>query len=286
MMTDTNKNAHNSHSLDNRDLLMTGINKSAVRWLLAGLSLILFAAIVGLSYSIGVGDAEKGAIPIIRADGNAIKVRPDNPGGRKYPHQDLTIYNSFRSDILEKDVQLKDDMEKPVPLLPSKQITDTGININSASSSISNNNDDKMQLMTVSEVKTPEKTPEKTDTPENKSEEEIKKIVIQATPPKPVVQKIAPKIALVQQPPVVQANKAYVQIGAFRSEADALVAFKRAKLKFSELSGKNSMIVKADLGFKGVYYRLRVGPFDSKQKSINICSGLQAKGQACLYIAQ
>jgi cell division protein FtsN len=262
-----------------------------VRWLLAGLSLILFAAIIGLSYSIGVGDAEKGAIPIIRADGNAIKVRPDNPGGRKYPHQDLTIYNSFRSDILEKDVQLKDDMEKPLPLLPSKQVTDTGIdtsmNNNSISDNTSNdNNDDKMQLMTVSEVKTPEKTSEntseKTDMPENKSEEEIKKIVTQAIPQKPVVSKIAP----IQQPPVAQANKAYVQIGAFRSEADALAAFKRAKLKFSELSGANSMIVKADLGSKGVYYRLRVGPFDSKQKSINICSGLQAKGQACLYIGQ
>ena len=143
-----------------------------------------------------------------------------------------------------------------------------------------------MQLMTVSEVKTPEKTSEKIDMPENKSEEEIKKIVMQAAPPKPVVQKVVQKIAPVQQPPVVQANKAYVQIGAFRSEADALVAFKRAKLKFSELSGTNSMIVKADLGSKGVYYRLRVGPFDSKQKSLNICSGLQAKGQACLYIAQ
>ena len=71
-----------------QSVLMTGISKSALRWIVASLSLILFVTIVCLSYSIGVGDAQNGAIPIIRADGSAVKVRPDNPGGRKYPHQD------------------------------------------------------------------------------------------------------------------------------------------------------------------------------------------------------
>lgn len=293
-----------------RDMLVTGINKSAVRWLVAGLSLVLFAAIVGLSYSIGVGDAEKGAIPIIRADGTAIKVRPDNPGGRKYPHQDLTIYNSFRSDILEKDVQLKDDIEKPVSLLPNKQ--EISGNDMSSSKDMNNptsnadsvgNNNDKIQLMTVSEAQTPTTPPEtkpvSTEKTEMlhaqdtvKSEEAIKNIVTQSTASKPEVAKpvvtkpVVLKIEPVKTQPIVQNGKAYLQIGAFRSEADALGAFKRAKVKFSELASVSPMIVKADLGAKGVYYRLRVGPFDGKQKSLNVCAGLKAKGQPCLYIAQ
>ncbi len=292
-----------------RDMLVTGINKSAVRWLVAGLSLILFAAIVGLSYSIGVGDAEKGAIPIIRADGTAIKVRPDNPGGRKYPHQDLTIYNSFRSDILEKDVQLKDDIEKPVSLLPTKQDisgndmpasgqmnnppSNTGTDNGTGTGTGTGNNNDKIQLMTVSVSQTPETQPktqpvstEKTDMlhaqDTAKAEEAIKKIVTESTVAKPVVPKVEPVLTK----PIVQNGKSYLQIGAFRSESDALGAFKRAKDKFSELASVSPVIVKADLGAKGVYYRLRVGPFDGKQKSLNVCSTLKAKGQPCLYIAQ
>jgi cell division protein FtsN len=307
MITHTNdKNFTDTKHSYSRDTLVTGINKSAVRWLVAGLSLILFAAIIGLSYSIGVGDAEKGAIPIIRADGTAIKVRPDNPGGRKYPHQDLTIYNSFRSDILEKDVQLKDDIEKPVSLLPNKQ--DISGNDMPASGQMNNppstndnvgNNSDKIQLMTVSEAQTPEVQPvstEKTDIIQAQdkiqAEEAIKKIVTQSTVAKPVVAKpvvakpVVLKIEPVAPKPIVQNGKAYLQIGAFRSEADALGAFKRAKGKFSELASVSPVIVKADLGAKGVYYRLRVGPFDGKQKSLNVCSGLKAKGQPCLYIAQ
>ena len=61
--------------------------------------------------------AEKGSIPIIRADGRPIKIRPENPGGRQYPHQDLVIYNSFRSDISEKETYLKKSPEKPLNLL-------------------------------------------------------------------------------------------------------------------------------------------------------------------------
>jgi cell division protein FtsN len=141
----------------------------------------------------------------------------------------------------------------------------------------------------------PEKQNSVTLTPNNtnlQSEEAIKKIV---TASAPVPTKIEPAKAAVpvQQkpvtPPQVQAVKngnAYLQIGAYRSEADALVGFTKAKSKFSQLSSAGHNIVKADLGTKGVYYRLRVGPFASKEQSLNVCSQLQAKGQACLYIPQ
>ena len=51
------------------------------------------------------------------SDGRPIKIRPENPGGRQYPHQDLVIYNSFRSDISEKETYLKKSPEKPLNLL-------------------------------------------------------------------------------------------------------------------------------------------------------------------------
>jgi cell division protein FtsN len=287
MTTHIDKDTKPNHNMssDNRDILITGISKSALRWVIAGLSLILFIAIICLTYSIGVGDAEKGAIPIIRSDGTAFKVRPDNPGGRKYPHQDLTIYNSFRDDISDKDVQFKKNPEKPIPFSPPEQAVST------------DTQNDSMKLMTVSETTEPDmktsdvKSSHIKNTANGESEQEIKKIVTQSEV-KPEIKKPQPQIqpTIQEKPvtatikPVAQGNQSYLQIGAFRSESEALSAFQKTKSKFSILSGTSHNIVKADLGSRGIYYRLRVGPFDSKQKSLDVCSHLKAKGQACLYI--
>ena len=53
-------------------------------------------------------------------------------------------------------------------------------------------------------------------------------------------------------------------------------------LKQKELSDKEPLIVKADLGSKGVYYRLRTGGFASSAEAKEFCSALTAKGQACI----
>lgn len=304
MMTSPIDNGLNNNNMptSNQDLgqgvLTTGISKSALRWIVASLSIILFVTILCLSYSIGVGDAQNGAIPIIRADGTAIKIRPDNPGGRKYPHQDLTIYNSFRDDISHKNNQLRNDSGKPTALkLTSEEKTE---NVNNTLFSDNQNN-----LVTVSEPQKEKNinnpipnTVPKFNMPTENTEAEIKKIVTESNPPVTLVTKaeipnkiITPVVNKPQeqtQSPVTSnvTPRAYLQIGAYRSEADALVGFNKAKTKFTQLTGAGHNIVKADLGAKGIYYRLRIGPFANKQDSMNICHQLQAKGQACLFISQ
>jgi hypothetical protein len=333
MSTPIDKNMNTDKALLNKDVFMTGISKSALRWVIASLSLILFTTIICLSYSIGVSDAEHGAIPIIRADGSAIKIRPDNPGGRQYPHQDLTIYNSFRDDITQKDTQLKDDVEKPMVSVPSEaeqdivqnSVQDTTQDATNKILQITDNNPnvnvqpDEVPLTTVSQAPpTPKEFPEpvnsavtqRPNTPimeqqpaynntmqnaDADSEQKIKNIVrIMDSQKPPVVQPtetVIPKPIIEQKPtapnpiPVAKTNGHYLQIGAYRSDTDALAGFKRAKGKFSVLSNANHHIVKADLGTRGIYYRLRVGPFASKEQSLNFCSKLQSQGQACLYIA-
>ena len=54
--------------------------------------------------------------------------------------------------------------------------------------------------------------------------------------------------------------------------------------KFKELSDKKPATIRADLGSKGIYYRLRVNSLDAAGAK-NICQSLSAKGQACI-IAQ
>ncbi len=119
------------------------------------------------------------------------------------------------------------------------------------------------------------------------------------TTPKPVVMaQMAPPAAAkpaaeTQAKPVVPPAKAvtaapsaagaYVlQIGAYKSQSDADVAWKAYQSKHvALLSGFGSNVQKVDLGDKGVWYRLRVGSFADKDAASALCDRLKAEGGVC-----
>lgn len=74
-----------------------------------------------------------------------------------------------------------------------------------------------------------------------------------------------------------------VQLAALKSEADAKTAWKRLAAKYPDVLGSLSLhLEKADLGTKGIYYRVQAGPFTDKNAARDICAKLKAKGQQCL----
>lgn len=107
-----------------------------------------------------------------------------------------------------------------------------------------------------------------------------------ATPVKPVAQTPA------KQPVIIPAKAAAVasaaggayllQIGAYKSQSDADAAWKTFQAKHAALlSGFGPNVQKADLGDKGVWYRLRVGSFADKGAAAALCDRLKAEGAAC-----
>ena len=74
-----------------------------------------------------------------------------------------------------------------------------------------------------------------------------------------------------------------VQVTSQRSEADAKASFKELQAKFpGQLSGREPIIRRADLGAKGVYYRALVGPYASAEQAAGACSSIKAAGGNCL----
>jgi cell division septation protein DedD len=74
-----------------------------------------------------------------------------------------------------------------------------------------------------------------------------------------------------------------VQVTSQRSEAEAQSAFRSLQAKFpAQLSGREPIIRRADLGDKGTYYRALVGPFASAEQAAGICSGMKAAGGNCI----
>lgn len=118
-----------------------------------------------------------------------------------------------------------------------------------------------------------------------------------ATPASNQAQKAAEPAANAPTPQAAEATKMaafsaqpetgrfLVQIASYREKDDALRRFDKLASQHSDLlSALAPDILKADLGDKGVYYRLRLGPFDSFDRSTDLCNALKERQLDCLVI--
>jgi cell division septation protein DedD len=126
--------------------------------------------------------------------------------------------------------------------------------------------------------------------------------------PRPLVTKPAPGaddktsaavLAAPQAPAAPVANKApiappaatphgyVVQLAALRSREEADEAWKLFGTRAPGLQRSAEMSVqRADLGPQGVYYRLRAGFFDTREKASAYCERAKALGQDCMVVVR
>lgn len=78
-----------------------------------------------------------------------------------------------------------------------------------------------------------------------------------------------------------------VQVGAFKSAAEAASNWASLQRRLGDfVSGKTDDVERADLGERGVFYRLRIGPFASSGDAKTYCEGLKSRGQDCIVRAK
>jgi hypothetical protein len=116
---------------------------------------------------------------------------------------------------------------------------------------------------------------------------------VAAIQPAPVKPK-APKPAVAQASvtpaatPAPANTKYVVQVGSKKNQTEALASFADMQQKYPALlASYRPMVQKADLGAKGVWYRLRIGPIPDKTAAAKLCSQLKAQGLPdCLVASQ
>lgn len=80
-----------------------------------------------------------------------------------------------------------------------------------------------------------------------------------------------------------QSGQYLVQLLSVRSEEAARGEWARLQGRYEELLGPHTInIQEADLGERGIYYRVRTGAFDTKAGANSFCGKLKAAGQDCL----
>lgn len=230
------------------------------------LAIVMAVAAVGIIFAVYEQGARSRNEPVtITAEKGPEKVAPDEPGGAVIEHQDKYVYDQI-SGTEEPQVEvLMPKAEEPMDLSGLRTVNSSDAVVDSASETTSSKE---------------ETSPTPAPTPKPKVEETAKTqdyvgALIEETSTGPDESVVASQSA---------ASGAYVvQVGAYDQSSLAATAWDKMSRKHSALlSQLRPDIQVADLGDKGTWYRLRVGPFADKASADRLCANLKAAGQDCL----
>jgi len=253
-----------------------------------------------------------GEPPLIQADGRPVKQAPDEPGGKQFPHKNKLIYDRLAGEGAAEDEKIVPRQEE-VATAAQQQAAPEGGDAQTASDGetaapgLAVEGPKKVKTLVVSPdgtVMEPQIPPAQAlavpSVPQVPQVPQVpgapgsattsSQAAAPATPaPAPARKPAAPTrtaTAPAPQPPVAAASggQYVVQVAARKSQTDALAAFADLQQKYpSLLSDYRPLIERADLGSKGVWYRLRVGPLNQKTSAATLCQKLKSAGMSsCL----
>jgi len=257
---------------------------------LALLVLAMFAGVVWLAYTQGVARG-RGETPVLTAANGPERVAPPQSGGNTVPYQGFKIYEQPAPSDDNADA-----MPAPAPASPPAAVPPPAA-LKPAPAEPSPKQMAAEPQKPAAAKPAPAAKPTTAPAPPKsvaaliqQANSEPPKLAAKppakpAAPPAPAAATGAPR-ALGGQvaAPAAAASGAYVlQIGSYKSQADAEAAWKSYKTRHAGLlSGYSDNIQQADLGEKGTWYRLRIGGFSDKEVATALCDRLKADGGACI----
>lgn len=234
---------------------------------LAGGVLLIFGAVIWNTYKQGVR-SEAGALPIVYADASPYKRAPENPGGVIAPDQDRLIYDQI--DGSERSVPASTQMQgellqggPPIDLRPGEESDlDEATGIPRAALA---------QVEALGDLN---------NLPDAVVSTPLGELPDIASPVEPTLEIPSAKFAF-------DAEGDYlVQIAALRTQAAADAAWGSAVGTHPGLfSGAEKRVQRADLGAKGVFYRLRIGAFVERTEASKFCDALKERGETCIVVS-
>lgn len=259
----------------------------------AAIGAVLIGA--GVIFALSSGSDENGT-PLIKADTTPYKSRPETPGGADIPFQDKLVFN--RLDPNGQPVQaekLLPGAEEPlahaakpseapkaeaVPMTKEVTAAPQAAEAPAPQAAPATPVAAEPVKPTVVEspkaVETPAQSPVQTPA-QTVAKVEAKPAPVTAPTPAPVA-KTAPVATAAPTP----AGSVRVQLASIPNQENAQKALGNLSSQYKSALGSATLtVVKADLGAKGIYYRVQSTPVD-KSTADRICSGVKAQGGACI----
>ncbi|WP_246149024.1 SPOR domain-containing protein [Skermanella pratensis] len=264
---------------------------------LAGVGLVLFFAIVWLTYTGGQDGATDGGMPLIKADGSPVKLRPDQPGGMAVPHQDKLIYDRLKAETGSTETaaveRLLPPPESPLPRPePPQAVPEPTPQLPPAATGAPVPLSQDMAAseqpgLVEDEGPAEEVPPPVAAAPAPPPAPAAAARPVPLAPPQPAPQTAALPPPAPPAPAASSGGGGFrLQIASVKSEEGARAEFQRLQRRYPEvLGGLGVSYVRADLGAKGIFYRVQAGPVDEARAS-SICSSLKAQSVGCIIVRQ
>jgi cell division protein FtsN len=247
---------------------------------LALVVLAMFAGVVYLAYTQGVAKG-RGEIPVLAAANGPARVAPQQPGGAQVPYQGFKIY------------------EQPAPpddaadAAPGQAATGEPASGQAATGQTASATQRTSEATPAPQTAAPPKPKPAAPAPETRAA--AAKPAQPRVQPSPAPAKPVPAPMSASAPTGVAtaaprslggapaaAGSYFLQIGAYKTQADAESAWKTFQARHGTLlAGHGLNVQRVDLGEKGIWYRARVGGFPDRDVALAMCGRLKADGGAC-----
>ncbi|MCB2106838.1 MAG: SPOR domain-containing protein [Rhodobacteraceae bacterium] len=279
---------------------------------------IVFGAAVagGVAWYVvtGPASAPSGPPPVIAAAPDPFKVKPKDPGGMDVPDQDKLVYDRLAPGDAPKRVEnllpapekpvpppvAKPAPAKPAPAVVAEKPSPAPATAPGGESPAGESSKDELAAI-VDSMRQQMAAQEAAGVTDMAAANVSDTAKVPATPaavkdptPVPVNEPAAEvsqqQAAVIPTAPEPSANPApsesfLVQLAAARSEEAAQAEWGRLSAKHKDLlAGFQPSVERADLGERGVFFRLRAGPLADREKADALCASLKALNEACLIV--
>jgi hypothetical protein len=261
--------------------------------------------------------------PLIKTSSIPSKVKPDDPGGRKFAHSENTIMggsssNKVMGEPLTDGPGASAESAKKVQTV---EVRPDGSVVPQSGSSDSrppaHANAGGMDFPSAGDTGTPDRgTPSSASSSSGPTPSNAPQVIAKAEPTPPPSQASASEVVADEAPPAAAAPKkvqskkvaaaqapegsmgpaptgagwvavlASVPVSS-SSQMDSLKQFADMQQKYGDVLGdKTPSVQEANLGEKGRYHRLVVGPPASRDSASSICGSLKTAGYAGCWVMQ
>jgi len=235
--------------------------------------LLIFTGVVWNTYRQGVRPTE-GGLPVIASDDAPYKRSPDKSGGVEVAGQDKAYYDSM--DGLGDPALQRTAARNPIDIRRTDPVLAGGPSQGTAPVE-----EESLPPIVYGEAETPAESPSEP---------------LQIASMQPIPEPAQPEIVDIEDPAtsVLPTSSRFAASGQFQVQLAALRSREAAQNAWSGFQrtapdlfyGANLDVQRADLGAKGVFYRLRIGSFADREAAKGFCADVKATGKDCMVVAK
>ncbi len=234
-------------------------------WLGAALALLVIGGLMLWGYRLGQRDAT--AVPVIRAALEPAKVQPDDPGGAKIAHQDITSYNAGDGASAPTGMTFA-----PPPERPAREDVAMGALPDGDEGVAGAVADDAADGAGAS--------------PGEGSGQAPRASPVAPVRPGDLSQRMAAARRAISEEAALAsraaASRVQIQLGAYSGRELTKSEWARIYSANEDILTGRALVVQSTISGGRRFFRLRAGPFKDRIEAQNVCRALQSRGQECL----